>query len=62
MVRLAERPNGIADQQVVEDIQFALQLANDLLGPAQNALESHEGLKGRSEAKPARLPGGQHNG
>jgi hypothetical protein len=37
--------NGIAEQQVAEDMQFALQLAGDLLGPVQDALESHEGVK-----------------
>ncbi|KQZ87358.1 hypothetical protein ASD64_19985 [Mesorhizobium sp. Root157] len=32
--------------QIAEDIQYALQLAAELIGPAQDALESHEGLKG----------------
>lgn len=31
------------DQQLAEDMQFALQLAGDLLGPVQDAIESHEG-------------------
>jgi hypothetical protein len=33
-------------QRIAEDIQFALQLAGDMLGPVQDALEAHEGLKG----------------
>lgn len=32
--------------QMAENVQFALQLAGDLLVPVQDALESHEGLKG----------------
>lgn len=32
--------------QIAENIQFALQLAAELTGTAQDALESHEGLKG----------------
>lgn len=32
--------------QIAEDIQFSARLAADLLGPVQDALESHEGLKG----------------
>lgn len=43
---LQNSSNGPSFQQVAEDIQFALQLAGDLLGPPQDALESHEGLKG----------------
>jgi hypothetical protein len=54
--------NGIAEQQVAEDIQFALQLAHSLLGPVQDALESHEALKGKGEATPARMTGGNRNG
>ena len=30
--------------QIAENVQFALQLAADLLVPVQDALESHEGL------------------
>lgn len=44
--------NGIALQQVAEDIQFALQLAHGLLGPAQDALESHEALKSKGATSP----------
>lgn len=32
--------------QLAENVQFALQLAGDLLWPVQEALESHEDLKG----------------
>jgi hypothetical protein len=32
--------------QIAENIQYALQLAAELIGPAQDALESHEGVKG----------------
>jgi hypothetical protein len=39
--------------QVSEDIQFALQLAGDLLVPVQDALESHEGLKSEQSFKEA---------
>lgn len=35
--------------QVSEDIQFALQLVVELLGPVQDALENHEGLKGGAQ-------------
>ena len=35
--------------QLAEDVQFALQLVADLLVPVQEALESHEGLKGGRE-------------
>jgi len=31
---------------IAENVQFAMQLAADLLVPVQDALESHEGLKG----------------
>lgn len=54
VVKLCERAawndlqNGSAAKipEVAEDIQFALELAADLLVPVQDALESHEGLKG----------------
>lgn len=49
----------IPDPQVPEDIQFALQLAHDLLGPVQDALETHEGVEAE---KPIRMTGGQRNG
>jgi hypothetical protein len=38
--------SAVSLSQVADDIQSALQLANDLLDPVQDALESHEGLKG----------------
>jgi hypothetical protein len=41
-----ENGDGTSNVQAAEDIQFALQLARDLLGPVQDALISHEGLKG----------------
>jgi hypothetical protein len=57
--------NGSADaavSQAAEDIQFTLQLARELLDPVQDALESHEGLKGNATAEPARMTGGQRHG
>ena len=40
--------DSTAISQAAEDIQFALQLAGDLLEPVQDALESHEGVKGEA--------------
>ena len=34
--------------QAAEDIHFVLELANELLAPAQDALERHEGVGGAS--------------
>lgn len=55
-----ENGDGTSNVQAAEDIQFALQLARDLLGPVRDALVSHEGLQGGDA--PARMAGGQRNG
>jgi hypothetical protein len=55
-----ENGDGTSNVQAAEDIQFALQLARDLLEPVQDALVSHEGLQGGDA--PVRMTGGQRNG
>ena len=55
IIRLCERAswndlqngsNGAEIPQVAEDIQFALRLVGEMLVPIQDALETHEGVKG----------------